>query len=154
MTFSLQNSYVSLRDPDTAYLSPIPTLALPLCPRSGIVPTIAKQLILNRLPLPAEIIDIVKDYAFHNIIDKTRKTKKTKDRIISLINNTEWTTFKHQYIFSPDEWLFWIEEDPKSIQGQCTFCRKCGNYLFGNYYIGNQRDYNPNIICECLDNNQ
>lgn len=92
------------------------------------MPTIAKQLILSRLPLPAEIIDIVKDYAYQNIIDKARKTK---DRIISLINNTEWSPLKFQYYLGPDEWLFWIEEDPKSIQYQCTFCRKCGNYMDG-----------------------
>lgn len=115
------------------------------------MPTIAKQLILSRLPLPAEIIDLVKDYAFHNIIDKARKTK---DRIISLINNTKWSPLKFQYKLDPDEWLFWIEEDLKSIQGQCVFCRKCGNYMDGQNFIRTIHLFNPNIMCECLDENQ
>ena len=113
--------------------------------------TIAKQLILSRLPLPAEIIDIVKEYAFQNIIDKARKTK---DRIISLINNTEWSPLNFKYYLGPDEWLFWIEEDPKSFQGQCTFCRKCGNYMDGQNFIRTIHLFNPNIMCECLDENQ
>ena len=121
--------------------------------------TIAKQLILSRLPLPAEIIYIVKDYAYQNIIDKTRKTK---DRIISLINNTKWSPLNYQLELQSNKWLFWIDsEGNQSIQGQCTFCERCGNYSDAYYYMGDddefyqkQTEFYKKIRCECLDENQ
>ena len=36
---------------------------------------ITKNIIINKLPLPDELIDIIKDYTFINIITKTRESK-------------------------------------------------------------------------------
>lgn len=48
------------------------------------MPIISKQLIINSLNLPKVMIDIIKDYVFYNIINKTIKNKKNN---ISLLFN-------------------------------------------------------------------
>ena len=45
---------------------------------------INKILIINELLLPNELIDIIKDYVFYNIIEEA---KKIKNKIISLFNS-------------------------------------------------------------------
>ena len=45
---------------------------------------INKILIINKLPLPNELIDIIKNYVFYNIIEEA---KKRKNKIISLFNS-------------------------------------------------------------------
>jgi hypothetical protein len=43
-----------------------------------------KILIINKLLLPDELIDIIKNYVFYNIMEET---KKRKNKIISLFNS-------------------------------------------------------------------
>jgi len=103
--------------------------------------TIVKQLIIKRFDLPEEIIDIIKEYAFYNIIDKT---KKYKNKLVKLIENSMWTPVKFVPL-TVTGWLFWAEDDgDNSVQFQADFCIHCGNYLFSAGTINKQ-----SMICKC-----
>jgi hypothetical protein len=105
---------------------------------------IQKQLILNQLVgLTEEIIEIIKEFAFYNLIKKTRNNK---NKIIFLINNTLYSPYHCRPLLEENIYLFWIHENENSPQFQNTFCTKCGNYVI-LYQI------NPNIICRCTNDN-
>lgn len=102
--------------------------------------TISKQLIINEFLLPKEIIDIIKEYAFYNIIVKT---KKNKNKIISLINTTSWSPISQFNIpLSNKDWFFWLDKDNSTYQFQCHFCIKCGDYE-------TSQTNGMNLICKC-----
>jgi hypothetical protein len=103
-----------------------------------------KQLVINHLGLPREIIRIIKDYTFMDIIMST--SKNNKNNIINLINNTTWSSRSQPEVLDEGVYIFWIEEDQGSLQFQTLFCKKCGNYcLMNNLEVQN------NIICNCGD---
>ena len=106
------------------------------------MPCIEKQLVLNRLKLPVEIICIIKDYSF---MDITMSSKKKKDIILRLISITTWSSSRDED--DDHHYFFWIEEDPKCSQFQATFCNKCGNY----FYLG--INYPDKITCQCFIEN-
>jgi hypothetical protein len=104
---------------------------------------IRKQLIINKLHLPSEMIDIIKEYTFYNIRDKA---KKRKDKLLSLINDTLYSPIKMRLSLS--EWVFWIEEENnKGVQFQNNFCVKCGNYIYLDSDIASNK--NISISCRC-----
>ncbi len=82
----------------------------------------SKQLIINNINLPKELIHIVKEYTFQTIVNKT---KKNINNITRLISNSTWNTMSDMY---NDMYVFWIPEDVKSPQMQIIFCAYCGNY--------------------------
>jgi len=105
---------------------------------------IVKQLILNQLGFTSVIIDMIKEYAFYDVI---LKTKENKNKIIATINNTYHSPLNYKPInFAPHisdtQYIFWIDEDFDSAQFQNEFCIQCGNYIIS---------YNAskNIICNC-----
>lgn len=59
--------------------------------------TIKKIMIMDRLKLPLELIDIVRDYAFVNIETKRVEQKKRKDEVLK--NITE--DYIHSYLVNP-----------------------------------------------------
>lgn len=79
---------------------------------------ITKQIIINKLPLPDELIDIIKDYVFYNIINKTKKIKK----IIMPIVDTIRIPHKTQ--------LIWISKKHAYGNDRAEFCLNCGDYLW------------------------
>lgn len=102
--------------------------------------TISKQLLINEFHLPGEIINIIKDFTFYNIIDKT---KKNKNKIISLINTTIWSPISYTMMELRDiSYIFWLENDNTKYQYQCDFCTICGDYLYTN-------TKETNVICKC-----
>jgi hypothetical protein len=100
--------------------------------------SIEKQLCVNQLVLPVELLDIIKKYAFTDII--TYMAKIRKNTIHTLIQCTRWSYRNKKY----DRYMFWIEEDIKCRQYQMTFCETCGNYTTNNSY-----DVCEKIICTC-----
>jgi hypothetical protein len=54
--------------------------------------TIAKQLCINRFRLPLELLDIIKEYSFYDIV--SYKAKKCMDKICRMIN--EGNTYNEQ----------------------------------------------------------
>lgn len=77
-----------------------------------------KQIIINKLPLLDELIDIIKDYAFINIVDKTRETKKKLLTMLVTIRIPNKTK------------LIWIRKKHTYGNERAEFCLKCGDYLW------------------------
>jgi hypothetical protein len=91
-----------------------------------------RQLILQGLPLPSEMIRAIKDYTFMDFVQS--KAKERKNVITQLIKNTEWSGKERPYDMFTGDHVFWIEADPTSIQIQSCFCKKCGNYKIKRTY--------------------
>jgi hypothetical protein len=101
---------------------------------------ITKQMILKKLFLTPEMIEIIKSYAFYDLIEKT---KKIKNEIITLINNSFHMPLNFRPISYTKSYIFWIDDrDKNSLQLQCEFCMKCGNYVYPYYS-------NIKITCGC-----
>ena len=83
-----------------------------------------KQLILSGLPIPEELIRIIKDYTFMDIVMSDSKWKK--DVIMRTIKNTIWCGRARPKTQKKGVLIFWIEGSCR--QFQCDFCKKCGNY--------------------------
>ena len=117
--------------------------------------SIIKQLIinelnLNKIKLPIDIINIIKDFVFY---DERTKTKNKKDRLINRIKSLHYTALDYgEYqlnytglIFDgsyPNENGIFIENNPHIY---CDFCLKCGNYQ--NNALN---PINNKIICQCI----
>ena len=99
-----------------------------------------RQLILQGLPLPDEMIRAIKDYTFMDFVQSLAKHRKNV--IIGLIKNTEWSGKERPYDIWTGDHVFWIETDPKCPQIQSCFCKKCGNYK-------SNRSHSDPTMCMC-----
>ncbi len=105
-----------------------------------------KQLILEGLKIPSEIIRSIKDYTF---MDTTMSTsKKHKNIALHLISNTEWSGKKRPRDEAEGLTLFWIEEDVRNNQMQIKFCTRCGNYI-SHTQIPFEDEFDI-VACRCL----
>lgn len=107
-----------------------------------------KQLVIGRLPFPKEIIYIIKDYTFMDII--TAKSKKNKNVIIRFISNTIFCGRACPKNEEDLSYIFYIEEDYYCPQIQSNFCKKCGNftrYITNNPY---DKDRIDKVVCHCI----
>ena len=86
--------------------------------------SVEKQICVNRVDIPAELLDIIKSYAFTDMIIYLAKIRK--NTIHTLI---QCTHFSGQYNKSSIRFIFLIEEDQSCPQYQMDFCTKCGNYI-------------------------
>jgi formylmethanofuran dehydrogenase subunit E len=108
-------------------------------PRS---PLFAKQLALNRLFLPKEIISIIKDYAFNSIEAVAKQKKKN---LVGLFYKSQYGRYpcklyseeRQLQLFAAEQitprklFCFTIYKDTKGAktkQFQACFCSRCGNY--------------------------
>ena len=89
--------------------------------------SVEKQVIINKIAIPYELLSIIKDYCFDNELSLFIKT--TKKQIIndfkyafSRINN-----FNYNFNKLEETWCFWFGSK-NDIQYQAVNCRKCGNY--------------------------
>ena len=98
-----------------------------------------KQLCINRLPLPCELLSIIKEFAFYNWIHHHALEKK--NIIIQLINSSPYTN-KHIYTSQPF-FKFWISGNHMCNKFQMLFCPHCGNYFM------QQSAYYEKIQCKC-----
>ena len=101
--------------------------------------SVLKQLCINCIELPEEIIDIIKSFAFNDIVTLQKTRKQT---ILNLIQTTQWS-YRDENTNSYNKWIFWIQSDNKCPQYQIDFCSKCGNY---KYYCSRKYDI---IECNC-----
>lgn len=95
-----------------------------------------KQLVLRGLPIPEELIRIIKDYTFLDIVSSDSKWKK--DFIMRTIKQTLWCGRARPKTQKKGKLIFWIEGSCR--QFQCDFCKKCGNY---------EESSNEKIRCVC-----
>ena len=86
------------------------------------------QLILSGLPIPEELIRIIKDYTFLDIVSSDSKWKK--DVIMRTIKNTIWCGRARPKDKKKGGFVFWIEGSCR--QFQCNFCKKCGGYTYSS----------------------
>lgn len=94
---------------------------------------ITKQTIINKLPLPDELIDIIKDYTFYNIVNKTREFKNKIMQKLPTIRISHKTK------------LIWIRKRRAYGNERAEFCLKCGDYLWSyTCYVCKK------VICKCM----
>ena len=110
---------------------------------------IKKQVVINRIKLPYEVLSVVKDYIFNDNVKYMSKIKKKKNIILTQINNTAYSGKNRDNDFSLNfggSWHFWIENDENCRQFQAYFCTKCGNY---QYLSSLTYDGILKIMCDC-----
>lgn len=105
---------------------------------------IKKLIFINKINLPDEIINIIKDYLF---VDKqTLFTKHNKKYLTSQIKFTEYKIFANHY-FNIRLWKVRTLPPPRGFEFLgAVHCGKCGDYLYNE-----EKYYNPKILCsrEC-----
>jgi len=101
------------------------------------MPDITKQLHINRLALPNDVLNEIKNYSFYDAV--TGDTRIQKREIVKNIHNAItvekeksmffWMSEKEhreRYWFLAGEIEGWSEEDIVFLK--CRFCETCGNY--------------------------
>ena len=116
-----------------------------------------KILTINQILLPDELIDIIKNYVFYNIMEET---KKRKNKIILLFNSNNIcysniekpdkypdcpypifsllicdTIYNKNYAIHDKKWYFFL-----------TYCKKCGKYVRMERLITYIKEY---LHCIC-----
>ena len=108
---------------------------------------IKKQVVINRIKLPYEVLSVVKDYIFNDNAKYMSKIKEKKNIILRQINTT---TYSGKNLIDNDDfkgsWQFWVENDENCPQFQAYFCIKCGNY---QYLSSLTYDGILKIMCDC-----
>lgn len=111
--------------------------------------TLQHQIILNKINLPMEIIEIIKEFAFDD--DTTYKAKIFKMKFIEIINTSIYVNkillrnTKYTPIISSSSII--IKNTNKPIYIQSVYCLKCGEEIWQTYF--NIRD----MRCLCNENN-
>ena len=106
-----------------------------------------KNLIINKLLLPNDLIYIIKEYVFYNIFEET---KKRKNEIISLFNSKNFYYGKYdipEYPHCPYPVLY-IYDTRTDIKWHLilTYCETCGKYVRRERLI---TYINENLHCNC-----
>jgi hypothetical protein len=112
---------------------------------------INKQLIINQLPLPIEMVDIIKEYTFYNII---QKAKNIKNKTMLFIQGSVSSMGGVNTNGEADRYWIGIHDEDGTwyIQLQSNFCLQCGNYtLFtpSMYHVSTPET--SAIRCACED---
>lgn len=118
--------------------------------------SLTKQLIINEINLPRELLFEIKNYCFYDV--KSWETinfiKSKKTRIHNLFKNSTISRANPDDYYSDDEdndehWIFWTfnEEDGLNKQFQGINCKHCGNYKM----IENHQDYSHRVFCQHID---
>lgn len=106
------------------------------------------KLVLKRLSLPVEIIEIIKSMAFDDEI--THTSKKNKNKIISILNTSIYTNEillrNIMYTAITSSSSITIKYNNELICLKSIYCLKCGEELWQTYV--NARD----IRCVCDEN--
>ena len=115
---------------------------------------IHNQICINRLNIPGDMIDLIKDFTWHDLergrICKIKKHFQSIIKKSQCSNKESITTSKYH---NKTLYYFWIKphkSQKKEYQIQCSFCLKCGNYTISNNTI---LRFVPNynyISCKCL----
>jgi len=123
-----------------------------------------RQMTLERLNLPMELIDIIRGYdgydlfdfygmtSFKNTCPIIQSTIKEKRKLHSILSEKSWTSYENDY--DTLDWTFKCNDSKKHLEMHSAFCEDCGNYLVeGNsikYEEFGDRDYfqDPRM-CKC-----
>ena len=118
--------------------------------------SITKQLCMNQLNLPFELINEIKGFCFYDIKswEMMNFIKNKKRRIHDIFENATISRANPYDLYVYDEntdeqWVFWTfdEDDGPNKQFQAFNCKCCGNYkVFENDIIF----HTDKIICYCI----
>ena len=90
--------------------------------------SVNQQICVNHIQLPEELLKIIKDFAFLDIVSFITKTrKKSIDRLIEC---SKWTGDFYYFRNNFYNCVICIGEDVNSPEFLINFCKKCGNYIF------------------------
>ncbi len=120
---------------------------------------VTKQLIINKIALPYDMLYVIKEYAFEDVVSaRSKYLKRIVDDVIenaicsqiipynANIWNDEplydpWNDDDEDDEISPTLFVFWGEDDDE--QFQCHYCLDCGNYLYDHLLLIDK------IKCKC-----
>ena len=114
---------------------------------------VTKQLIMNEIRLPTDMINIIKEYSFYNIEEVAKKNKEKVCRAIVSVEFSRANRFNGDpnYSDNDENWVFGYDyetnEYGEEIQLQATNCSVCGNYI---HYC---HDFNIKSINEINEKN-
>ncbi len=107
---------------------------------------VKKQVIINKINLPPDVLSVVKDYIFNDTAKYMSKIRTKKNIILRQINNTRYSGKNLNNDDFEGSWHFWIPNDNICPQFQAYFCIKCGNY---EYLSSLTYDGILKIMCDC-----
>ena len=137
----------------------------------------AKKLVINRLPVPMDVLSVVKDYLFHNenTSPMIKNIQGKKIQICELINtattNDNWLSRDRNHAYHdmnpniPGEWLFVINIPMLSLPGDDYWplsiiyefgaknCNICGEYKQNcnrTYYHHISYGLSDQNVCKCV----
>ena len=96
----------------------------------------AKQHVIQLLPLPRELISVVKEYTFYH--KDYVLARRRRSRILDIIKHTCYKSDD-----DPIKFIFW-SGIRKDHQFQSDFCTTCGNYTIVHGIL------NPVAECSCV----
>ena len=110
---------------------------------------IKKQLIMNEIRLPMDMINIIKEYCFTIIEEVTKRNKYKIHRIITSAESTRANCCNYMEDYSDDDphWCFGVgisNEYKETLQIQALMCSDCGEYQMSSC--------SPAKMCECENN--
>jgi hypothetical protein len=118
--------------------------------------SIVKQMCINSMNLPYDVLNEIKSYCFYDTKswELMNFIKYKKQRICYLFKNATISRANPYDLFLHDEntderWVFWTfdDDDGPNKQIQSLTCKFCGNYKI----IANENYYTNKIICHCND---
>ncbi len=113
---------------------------------------ITKQLVMNQIRLPMDMINVIKEYCFYNIEEITKKNKLKLHRVIISAEFTRANKFNNESDYSDDDprWYFGFEYHNiynEQIQLQAIMCLDCGQY--SHLYSLTRDKMSKKAICNC-----
>lgn len=107
---------------------------------------------MNQMRLPMDMITVIKEYAFYNIEENT---KKNKLKLHSAIKSAEFTRANKynndpEYSDNDPHWSFGFEVPNvynEKIQIQALMCLDCGQYH--HIYRLTNHKISDNAVCNC-----
>ena len=100
--------------------------------------SVLKQIYINKIKLPIEIKDIIKDFLFNNLFEIM---KKIKNKICLKISESIFTG--RTINADPEKFSFYIVKESKLYS--FSICKDCGEYLTSKIYF----NIKPRIKCKC-----
>jgi len=100
--------------------------------------SVLKQIYINKIKLPTEIKDIIKDFLFNNLIEIM---KKIKNKICLKLSKSKFTG--RTLNSDPEKFSFYIAKESKLYSFK--ICKNCGEYLTSKIYV----NIKPRIKCKC-----
>jgi hypothetical protein len=106
--------------------------------------SLEKQLTINQLNLPMDIINTLKSYLFYDYVEsKSRNAKKNTVNLLKLISS-----FRNKNIYGIFVAIGFLNISYEKLQLQYEICSCCGKYT-----VCNTNNISFKVKCHCYNNN-